>query len=145
MVGGAEGLIENDLISKICKQALLGKTIEIIDGNQQIEKLDIRDSVSAICKILKSDSSKWSPVYNLSSGNTLSLLSITQLIIKIASSYNDGLKSNIKIIDEQVNYKQEMNSQLFCKTFQWKTTYTLEDSINSTLEYLYNKKLESIN
>lgn len=139
LAGGVVGLIELDFLSKISNQALRGETIVIESGNQQLERFDIRDAIEALIEILKSDSSTWKTVYNLSSGEVNSLKSIVLKTINIASEYNNGIKSKIEIIDKPINMEFGMDSSLFSKSFRWEKKNSIKDSITSLLEYLNNK------
>lgn len=135
LAGGAPGLVETDFLSKISRKAYEGKTIEITGGMQQMERFDIRDAVDAIIALLKSDPVKWKPVYNLKSGERLTLKEIAEKTVEIAAKLNGGNKSKIKIEPTEVEMNFGMDSALFYSDMNWKPKYKIEDSIESLINH----------
>lgn len=139
LAGGANGLEEVDFLSKFVRNAIKGESINIIDGTQRMELLDIRDAVNAIIIMLKSNSEFWKPVYNLGSGQIESLIVIARKVNQLAICYNDGKCSEIKIEDREINMNFGMNSSLFCNDMKWQSEYDLDKTIVSLSEYLLKK------
>jgi len=139
LAGGSPGLTETDFMSKISRDAYDGKDIVIIDGNQQMERLDIRDATDALIKLIHTDSFKWKPIYNLGPNKVLSLLNITKKIIKIAPSYNQGIEPKIIIDPTKTKMKFGMDSSLFYKDIAWKPKYSIDSTIRSLFQYFKNK------
>jgi len=139
--GGANGLVaEADFLYKIVSNAIEGKLIKIVGGTQQIERLDIRDAVKAIIKMLKSNSQDWKPVYNLGSGQITSLLEIAHKVSQIAMVYNGGNQSKIEIEAKETNLNFGMNSLLFYNDMQWQP----ENDLNNTIVSLSNYYMKVI-
>ncbi|HEY5592384.1 MAG TPA: NAD-dependent epimerase/dehydratase family protein [Paludibacter sp.] len=141
--GGANGLVaEADFLNKFVRNAIEGKRIKVIGGTQQIERLDIRDAVKAIIKMLKSNSLDWKPVYNLGSGQITSLIEIAHKVSQIAMEYNGGILSEIEIEDIETNLNFGMNSLLFYNDMQWQPENDLNNTIVSLSQY-YLKGIKS--
>jgi len=139
--GGANGLVaEADFLYKFVSNAIEGKLIKIVGGTQQIERLDIRDAVKAIIKMLKSNSQDWKPVYNLGSGQITSLLEIAHKVSQIAMVYNGGNQSKIEIEAKETNLNFGMNSLLFYNDMQWQP----ENDLNNTIVSLSNYYMKVI-
>ena len=97
LAGGAMGLAGDDFLSKFCNTAIIGGTIKLIGGQQQIQRLNIMDAVEAIIKVINSNSSTWKPVYNVSSDEILSLKEIAKHVVQIENEENGGMQANIEI------------------------------------------------
>jgi len=133
--GGAEGLGELDFLSKIVKQSIKGETIKIYGGNQKMERLDIRDAIEAIKKLIFSDSSAWKPEYNLGSGEVNSLKEIAEFVIFLSQKNGYLNKSKLKVIPKEVKMNFGLDSTLFRKDFSWKPKWKLVDTIESLIKY----------
>lgn len=143
--GGANGLVEEvDFLSMFVKNAIKGEPINVIGGNQQMERLDIRDAVNAIIKMIRSNSKDWLPEYNLGSGQVKSLIEIAQKVRQIASSYNGGKLVVIEMEDREINMNFGMNSFPFYIDMQWQPEYDLDKTIVSLSEY-FMKEIMFVN
>jgi len=140
LAGGARGLREVDFLSKIVRKAFTGEAIKIIGGQQRIERLDIRDAVSAISTMLDFDDSCWQPVYNLGSGEINSLSAIAKKVIEIAPDYNGGIRSEMYVERKRLDVKCGMDSSLFFKEMKWQPKYKMPQMIESLLEYFKDEK-----
>lgn len=135
LAGGAPGLVETDFLSKIVRQAINGDTIQIVGGMQQMERLDIRDAVSAIARMLHTDPVKWKPVYNLGSGKNFQLIDIAETVVGMVSQLNGGISSKIIIDDKDVNMKFGMDNSQFCDDMNWTPKFSIGDTIRSLVTY----------
>ncbi len=135
LAGGAGGLVEVDFLSKISRKALAAHPIRIVGGDQLMERLDIRDAVSAIITLLRSRPERWKPVYNVGPGKALSLMEITLRAVQLAKQYNGGQSSEITIGDNQARRPKGMDSGLFYMELDWRPQYSTDDSILSLLDY----------
>ena len=97
LAGGAPGLAEVDFLPKIVRQAYEGKSIHVVNGSQQMERLDLRDAQSALLAMLCSDPTIWRPVYNIGSGKVYQLLEIVRKVVEISSRHNGGILSDVVI------------------------------------------------
>jgi nucleoside-diphosphate-sugar epimerase len=135
LAGGAPGLVEQDFLSKMCKAASTGEQIRVTGGMQQMERLDVRDAISAIISMLKVNSGNWNPIYNLGSGVTHSLKDIAQKVVETASILYDGLKPELIIDEKYVSMNFGMNNTLFCSDMNWHPSFDIEDTIKSFFTY----------
>lgn len=140
LAGGADGLVEVDFLSKIVRKAFEGNPINVVGGMQEMERLDIRDAVDAIIKMLHSNPESWNPVYNLSSGRVINLKEIVETTIEIAKKYAEGKCSEILIEDKEVRMKSGMDCSLFYKDMDWHPLYRIDDTIDSLMKYYQEKK-----
>lgn len=129
-----------ELIFKLCKKSFFGKTINIIDGKQKIERLNVNDAVEGLIKLIYLDSKKWKKIYNFGSGKTFSLLSIAKKIIKLNSKYGSNAKSKLVLVNQSLNINFGMNSSLLFRDLNWTPKHSLEKSIISILKsFKYEK------
>jgi nucleoside-diphosphate-sugar epimerase len=138
--GGADGLTEVDALSKISRNAFKAEPIRIIGGSQLLEYLDIRDAVDAVIKMLKTDSEKWKPVYNIGANNKYKLTDIVEKSVNIAQKYNGGRKSEIIFENKDIDYKIDMDSSLFYNDFNWFPKYRIDDTIESLMVYFQKRE-----
>ena len=139
--GGAKGLVETDFLAKIVKQAINGEPIKVVGGMQKMERLDIRDAVSAIVALINSDSEKWKPVYNVGSGKVQELIDIVKRVVNLVSLKTSKEKSNIIVEEERIEMAFGMVSELFYTDMRWKPAYTIENSIESLIYYYGSRDL----
>ena len=138
LAGGANGLVEVDFLSKIARQAFEAKPIHLVGGMQEMERLDIRDAVGAIIKMINTNPQNWESVYNLGSGNVMCLKKITEKTVEIASKYNGGKCSEIFIDKKEVKMKFGLDSSRFYKDMNWNPQFNLEQTIESLMVYFIN-------
>ena len=136
LTGGAEGLVNIDLLSKIVSNILQGEDIIVMGGNQIMERLDIRDAVAGLVSVLRNTDKKWNPVYNLGSGKQYSLIEIIEEIKQCAKEL--GYTTNLIKQDGNNQLKFGLNVELFKKDFDWRPEYSLKDTILSLFNYLKN-------
>lgn len=137
LTGGAKGLVNIDLLSKMVSKVLQGKDINVMGGNQIMERLDIRDAVTGIVSVLKNTDKKWNPVYNLGSGKQYSLIEIAEEIKQCAKEL--GYTTDLEKQDSDNQLKFGLDIELFKKDFSWQPEYSLKDTILSLFNYLKNK------
>jgi|TARA_B110000046_G_scaffold17847_2_gene17081 nucleoside-diphosphate-sugar epimerase len=135
LAGGANGIVGDDFLSKFCQNSLKGKKIKIIGGMQQMQRFDIMDAIDAIITMIRTESKKWKPVYNLSSTQVYTLKDIAEKVIKISSQYNCGKQSSIVLEEKNVDMSFGMDSGLFYSDMNWQSKYTIEDTIKSLILY----------
>ncbi|HKK87616.1 MAG TPA: NAD-dependent epimerase/dehydratase family protein [Saprospiraceae bacterium] len=136
LAGGAPGLIENDFLSKMTKQALDGEDLTVVGGDQQMERLDIRDAVSGITRLLKTDPKEFHSVYNFGAGVTYSLLDIANKIKTSVTEKtgNSNMKINIRKTDAKP-MKFGMDSTKLLRDLDWNPQHSLKDTIESLIKY----------
>jgi nucleoside-diphosphate-sugar epimerase len=104
-----------------------------------MQRFDIRDAIDAIITMIRKESNKWKPVYNLSSTQIYSLNDVAEKVIKISSQYNFGKQSSIILEDKNVDMRFGMDSSLFCTDMNWESKYKIEDTIKSLIVYFKSK------
>src|SRR5690606_31830384 len=87
ITGGADGLEPVDLISKLSLKALNVEELNIVDGNIEVERIDIRDAVNAISKIVCSTEQCFKQVYNVGTNNKILLEKLAEKIIAESKNY----------------------------------------------------------
>ena len=133
--GGGGGLVDAFVLTKFVNQAIKGEPLRIIGGNQEIDVLDIRDTVEALVRMLKTPPQEWKPLYNLCSPVTYTIAQMAHLCVEIAARFNGGHRSEITIEKKEVHMRYGMDSKLFYQDMQWQPRWKLEDIIQSLIEY----------
>lgn len=144
ITGGQPGLVITDLVAKFAHQALQGEPIYIEGGAQKLERMDVRDAVQAIGKVLKERPALWKPVYNLGLGKTYTILGIAHAAVAVARVYNNGKESSVHIEAKDVALNFGMDNGLFKQDFQWQPEYDLEAMLESLMEYYFAKNLAPV-
>ena len=134
LTGGQIGLVPIDLISRFVQQALDGSPIEI-RGRHRFERLDVRDAVGAINKLLLVPAKQWKEVYNLGQGETFSIEELAREVIKQVSLVNTKGQSPLveNLVDDSLNFG--MDSSAFYHDTGWNPRYTLSESIQSLINH----------
>ncbi len=141
LTGGQDGLLMNEVVSKFTYQALKGLPIHIMYGKQQVERLDVRDAVSAILRVLKISPTEWQPVYNIGSGKIYTITEIAQIAVEKAKFFDGRRISDITIEKSDLQLKQGMDSSLFRNEYQWEPQFGIEDIIDSLCKYYIKHSL----
>lgn len=134
LTGGAVGLVNVDLLSKIISNVINGKDIDIIGRDQIMERLDIRDAISGLISVLNNTDKKWNMVYNLGSGKQYNLAEIAEEIEKCAKEI--GYIPNLIEHVSESKLEFGLNIELFKKDFKWQPEYNLKDTVLSLFNYL---------
>lgn len=139
--GGAKGLVKTDFMTKMTQQALDGQPLTVAGGKQQMERLDIRDAVEGIARLLEMKPETYKSVYNFSSGNTHLLSNIAKRISEMVSQKTGESKVDV-IIDssKDIRMKYGMDSSRIYNDLGWKPLKSLDDTIKSLIQYLSLKK-----
>ena len=133
--GAAPGLIGLDLMSRFVKQYKMGEPIKVIGGQQQFERIDIRDAISAISTLVTEGHTNWQGVYNLGVDYTFSCLELAQTVMRIGNSHYPQSNSKLIVEAAEVDMKFGMNSSAFRSLSTWEPQFNLEDSVNSLFNY----------
>ncbi len=134
--GGANGLIDIDIMSRFVKKIKNQENLTVIGGMQKVERLDIRDAVSGIISLLNT-TGKWRPVYNLGPSNQINLIELAEQVIKTGKTYYKNNRSKIDLLEKEnlLNFGMDINS--FKKDTGWEPKYSIEDTIHSLFNYDY--------
>lgn len=132
--GGQRGLVPVDILSKFVQKAQNNETIEIIDGRQRLQRLDVRDAADGIMELLKIDSDEWQAVYNLGIQGNYSILEMANKVAKIGrEKFGKDVKINVSA--ENIDLILGMDSSRFNMLTNWKPKYSMEDTIETLFEY----------
>lgn len=138
--GGALGLTKADLLSKLTSQTLSNKDLNIVSGKQVMERLDIRDAINALCKMIISNPQNWNEVYNINSGERISLEDIAHKVVGVVKANEPSNKSKVIIIqNDDIEMNFGIDSSLFRNDFKWEPKYNITDTINSLVNYFRNE------
>ncbi|OHD34494.1 MAG: hypothetical protein A2086_08160 [Spirochaetes bacterium GWD1_27_9] len=129
---------KNKLIPHIISNALADKEIRILNPNQIIDFIYIKDVVSAYIKTINNFSSLKSKntAINIGSGKFFSVQEIIDTIEKLI-----GKKLNI-IVEKNNNEDPKFsysNINLAKKIISWQPEYSLSDGLKETIEYYKNQ------
>lgn len=140
LAGGAPGLLEIDVISKLVIQAIKSDDLLIVGGMQQLERLDVRDAVDALIKVMEKNPIDWNPTYNLGSGEVYKLIDIATKIIEAVKRHGIKTHSEIILEEKDIPLKFGLDSSLFIKDMNWTPKYNLDETIDSLVRYLRKTK-----
>ena len=132
--GGQSGLVEVDLITKFVKRVLNNQTLEIYDGSQIIQRMDVRDASQAITELLKVDPDKWESVYNVGVKEAFTVIEIAEKICEIGKS-RFNIQGSIRVIPDHIPLCLILDSGKFYQKTKWEPQYRLEDIIESIFNY----------
>ncbi|OOV29279.1 hypothetical protein BXU11_05000 [Flavobacterium sp. LM5] len=135
LVGGAKGLVEVDVVARLVSKALRSEGIEVKGGMQIVERLDIRDAVTAISALLNKQNVRWEPVYNLGSSAPIRLLDLVEQIVDTVSHEAKVPRSIIAVKDEAVSMFYGMDCASFYRDFEWRPKYSMVDCIKSMIAF----------
>lgn len=139
LTGGAPGLVPVDLVTRFVERALKGEPLVIL-GEHSFERLDIRDAVQGLIRLMKSASNRWGPVYNMGRGRTFTIQKVAYKVIDQVKLIAGGTRSEVitRIQDPPLAFG--MDSSEFFQLTGWQPQYTLEDSIQSLIAYLQKQR-----
>lgn len=135
LAGTQNGLLPMDLVFKFVARALNEEPLSIFGGQQQMERLDVRDAINAIIALLKTDYHDWDAVYNLGSGRVYSVLDIAERVAHIAKQYDKDVELEIQPSTECLP-SFGMDSLRFKKLTGWTPRYDMDDIIDSLFRAL---------
>ncbi len=133
--GGASGLIDVDLLSKLTKRALAGEDLEIIGGNQTVERLDIRDAVSSIMAVISKTNLRWAPVYAVGSGMRMNIVDVASIVAKSVGEANSTKPVAVKVQKQDIEQHFGLESVKFSKDFDWSPKHSIQDIVDSLIAY----------
>lgn len=131
--------LEVRMTNRFVKKALERETIIINGGKQNISYLDVRDAASAIIAMINTDSSSWSPVYNLGNFDYFTILELAETVREAAKEYSIN-NVEFEIREGNDNFNNLINSELFYSHFKWKPHYTMPLMVRDLFEY-YTKSV----
>lgn len=139
VAGGENGINHDDIISKFVKKSLTGDQINIVGGNQRLERIDMRDVISAIKKLLILSPQNWQPIYNIGSGETQNIIEIAEKVIKVTRAIKGNCNSQIRVDEKDIAMEFGMSIERFSSDTGWKSKYKMEDIIEHSVNSLINQ------
>jgi nucleoside-diphosphate-sugar epimerase len=136
--GGQDGFETVDLLSKLTKKALSGESLRIVGGQQEIERLDVRDAIEAILAVIDLDPAKWKEAYNVGPGNTYHLIEIAEKVVVECSKVTINDPPGIMIEEKEVNLKHGLDITRIIKDTGWNPRFSMDEIITSVVQYLKN-------
>ncbi len=123
------------LISKIISQVIKDSAIKVNSLSPKRDYLFIDDLISAIKKSIEYKGNEH--IFNIGMGKSYSVEEIIKIVKKLS-------KSNLKVINENINRKMEINEtkaniDLAKRELGWIPKYDIEDGILKTINYLKGK------
>lgn len=118
------------ITNKLINQVVDNREIQIIGGQQKFSFMDVRDAASALILLAFSNSNTWQPIYNLGSGESYTFRQLAELIVFTGKKLLD---INVKLnVENNDNWKNtELDNTLFCKDFNWKPRYSMQDTLKT--------------
>ncbi len=137
LTGGQEGL-RLEVVSKFVNRSINKETINIIGGKQVFSNMDVRDAVSGIIALIKTDPSIWKKVYNVGCNKRYSIMEIANIVREVAKDYGID-EVEIKIEKKDIYLDSGMDSSLFYQDTGWMPKYSMTDIVKSLFEYFYDR------
>ena len=134
LAGGQEGLVPVDIISKFVMNVLNNESIEIIDGSQKLQRLDIRDAADGIIALLKTNSDEWEKVYNLGIEGNHTVLEMANMANMVGKEML-GRDVIVNVKAEKIDLELGMDSSRLYSLTKWKPYYSLKDIVESLFKY----------
>lgn len=128
LFGPSEVMRLDELPHKFMRLALDGTVLTVHGGSQKIDLIDLRDAADAISKLCTEVASMQSGIFNLSNGNTISVLDLAHRCTEIAQTYY-GVLSDIHVEAAQELPSFGMCTDRFQTTFNWSPKYDLQTSL----------------
>jgi nucleoside-diphosphate-sugar epimerase len=131
------GVDENkvDFISKMIDFAIKNSEINVLGGNQILQRLDVRDASDALAVLLSKRKEIKNPVYNLGSNEYNSVLDTAKIIKNNLEVLNNNHKVTLTIKNpEQIYPSLKLDSSIFYKEFDWAPQNTLDTSIKHMIK-----------
>jgi nucleoside-diphosphate-sugar epimerase len=136
LAGGQDGLGENELIVKFVSQALDGREIRVLGGQQRLTRLDVRDATSAILHLLAIPATEWQPEYNVDALESHTVLDLAQSVIELTAQKTETAKVRLVVEEQETQLAFGMSTTRFATDTKWRPQYSLKDTIASTVSYL---------
>lgn len=116
------------------------KEISIKGGKQRLDFIHIKDVISGICCVLKTNNNQNNGLYNLGCGNSVAIRDLADCVNKAAEQI--GLeKVPIRIVPGKDERKFGMDTTLFCGDFNWCPDVSLEEGMRELVQAAEKRNL----
>lgn len=121
------------IVNRFVKQALETWKLRVNDNNQRFGFFDVRDAVTGLTAILKSNPEEWQKVYNLGNEHTYSLLEMAEAVSNVLKK-NENLDVEIEVEADDKFSNSALDAGRFYSAFNFRPCVTLKESIEKILE-----------
>lgn len=111
------------VVYKMIDSAIKTKTIKVIGGTQIFSFLNILDAAEAIATMLKTDSTKWSDIYNLATDERYTIKEMADEIANVVEN------TNVDLTPAETHQSIQTNPNKFLQDFGWRAKANLHTSI----------------
>lgn len=129
-----------DVISKLCRKAISGQPVEIVDGSQTVCRLDVRDAADAILALLDLPRDEWRGVYNIGSAETPNLLRVARLCFDAVENLSGEAPADMVLMAGNEPDGLAMDSSLFMGQTGWKPRFPLRETIADIIGEISRKE-----
>ena len=137
VTGPGSAIAEHEAVAKIAHRIARGDRVEIRGGAQLLERIDIRDAVSAIACAIRSDSFRWKPVMNVAPKCAVALREIAETAVLLARDVVGAGVGDIRCVEGSREKSFGMDGRQFCETLNWRPSYDIRDSLWSILDRFF--------
>lgn len=118
------------VVNKMAYRALDVGIIEVTTPRRVFDFMDVRDAVSAFAALARSNPLDWSEVYNLGSGNAVTLEELAHLVAVAVRA--QGYSCEVRISgDDDTILSSALDASSFCSDFEWVPRYTLAETVEA--------------
>ncbi|EHQ91863.1 NAD dependent epimerase/dehydratase family protein [Desulfosporosinus youngiae DSM 17734] len=131
---GPSNTIPDNVLKKFVDNALEGKSIRIVGGEQKFSFLDVRDAASAICRLIDVDVFSWKKEYNLGNNYQMNIVDMAREINSCMAAMN---KPEVDIIIEpsDIQLNAGMNCAMIYQDLNWKPGHSFRNTIEDCIKY----------
>ena len=126
-------------LNKMIKRAMEAKELRVTDDKSQFGYLDVRDAVSGLLKMCRSESRYWDETYNLGPDYSYSIPKMAEAVRKTMLAKGIEVTVDVAISGDERWVNTQLDSRKFKHAFSWAPQQTLTDSINSIID-VYEKQ-----
>lgn len=132
--GGAPGMMDVDLLSKMALRALTGQPLIVTSTAQMVQRIDIQDAVDGVLALIENIEKVRHPVYNMSSPDLHSVYDIAHLVSESVASATSTIPVPVVFADPQQSRTEVgMSSRLVEESIGWRAKISIRDSVESTV------------
>ncbi len=125
--------LEQRIVNKMLKSALLNNEIKIIGGKQIFSYLDARDAAKALACLIFSKLDAIDTIYNLGIDYFYNIHNIAETIQEVITD-RTGKNVKISLEERDINTQIKLNSSKFEDHFGWQAKYNLKNTIEWILQ-----------
>jgi len=132
--GDADTSDSGDVLARLVRQALAGELLNVVGGENQMTRLDVRDAIGGIGALLDLDPLSWRCVYNLDATERLSVEEMAQEVSRMVAKAGFP-KVEVRRRNETFNKRFGMDCSALQEDTGWRPEFRLTDTIESLIHY----------